>query len=149
MADHLTQDQKDEFREAFSLFAKDGSSVINAKDLGVVMRSAGQTLSEAELFDMLTEFKVDRDGTIDLRKFLSMMAHVVKDTDNEEELRDAFRAFDKDGTGCIPAAALRHLMTNLGDKLPEDEVDEMMREANIMTDGHIHYEDFVTMMMMM
>ena len=149
MSDQLTEDQKDEFKEAFSLFAKDGGNVIKAKDLGIVMRSAGQNLTEAELSDIVNQFHIDRDGTLDLRKFLSVMEHVVEDTNNEEELRDAFRAFDKDGTGCIPSAALRHLMTNLGDKLPEDEVDEMMREANIMTDGQIDYEDFVTMMMTM
>ena len=46
------------------------------------------------------------------------MARKMKDTDSEEEIREAFRVFDKDGNGYISAAELRHVMTNLGEKLP-------------------------------
>jgi calmodulin len=54
------------------------------------------------------------NGTIDFEEFLQMMAKKMKDTDGEEELREAFRVFDKDGNGFISAAELRHVMTNLG-----------------------------------
>lgn len=39
--------------------------------------------------------------------------------------------FDKDGNGFISAAELRHIMTNLGEKLTDEEVDEMIREADV------------------
>ena len=55
--------------------------------------------------------------------------------------------FDKDGNGFISAAELRHVMTNLGEKLTDEEVDEMIREADIDGDGQINYEEFVKMMM--
>src|SRR5438045_8610184 len=54
------------------------------------------------------------NGTIDFPEFLTMMARKMKDTDSEEEIREAFRVFDKDGNGFISAAELRHVMTNLG-----------------------------------
>merc|ERR1712060_688546 len=60
----------------------------------------------------------------------SLMARKMKDTDSEEELKEAFRVFDKDGNGFISAAELRHIMTNLGEKLTDEEVDEMLREAD-------------------
>ena len=41
---------------------------------------------------------------------------------SEEEIREAFRVFDKDGNGFISAAELRHVMTNLGEKLTDEEV---------------------------
>lgn len=49
-----------EFKEAFSLFDKDGDGCITTKELGVVMRSLGQNPTEAELQDMINE--VDADG---------------------------------------------------------------------------------------
>lgn len=61
----------------------------------------------------------------------------MKDTDSEEEILEAFKVFDKDGNGFISAAELRHVMTNLGEKLTDEEVDEMIREADIDGDGQV------------
>ena len=149
MSNRLTDDQIEEYRQAFSLFAKDGNDRVRTRDIGTIMRSVGQFVTDTDLIDMTNKFDMDMNGTIDLDNFLLLMTHVASDEDNEEELRAAFRAFDDVGKGFIPAAALRHIMTSLGDKLPEDEVDEMMREANIDSDGQINYEEFVTMMMSM
>ena len=93
---------------------------------------------------MINEVDADGNGTIDFPEFLTMMARKMKDTDSEEELKEAFKVFDKDGNGFISAAELRHVMTNLGEKLTDEEVDEMIREADIDGDGQINYEEFVT-----
>ena len=53
-------------------------------------------------------------GNWQTAEFLTMMARKMKDTDSEEEIREAFKVFDKDGNGTISAAELRHVMTNLG-----------------------------------
>ncbi len=128
-----------------------------------------QNPTEAELQDMINEVDADGNGTIDFPEFLTMMARKMKDTDSEEEIREAFRVFDKDGNGFISAAGkmhfllhsactillahtqksptlsslfpeLRHVMTNLGEKLTDEEVDEMIREADIDGDGQVNYE---------
>ena len=79
-------------------------------------------------------------GYIEFPEFLTMMARKIKDTDNEDEIREAFRVFDKDGNGFISAAELRYVMTNIGEKLTDEEVDEMVQEADIDEDGQINYE---------
>ncbi|CAF2062715.1 unnamed protein product [Brassica napus] len=159
MADQLTDEQISEFKEAFSLFDKDGDGssllillslsrcCITTKELGTVMRSLGQNPTEAELQDMINEVDADGNGTIDFPEFLNLMAKKMKDTDSEEELKEAFRVFDKDQNGFISAAELRHVMTNLGEKLTDEEVDEMVREADVDGDGQINYEEFVKIMM--
>ena len=135
-----------EFKEAFSLFDKDGDGTITTEELGTVMRSLGQNPSEAELQDMINEGDADGDGTIDFPEFLAMMALKVKDTDAEQEIRAAFRVFDKDGNGFISAEELMHVMNNLGEKLTDEEVGEMIREADVDGDGQVNYEEFVKMM---
>ncbi|KAG5312672.1 CALM protein, partial [Acromyrmex insinuator] len=145
-ADQLTEEQIAEFKEAFSLFDKDGDGTITTKELGTVMRSLGQNPTEAELQDMINEVDADGNGTIDFPEFLTMMARKMKDTDSEEEIREAFRVFDKDGNGFISAAELRHVMTNLGEKLTDEEVDEMIREADIDGDGQVNYEGCIALL---
>ncbi|XP_073317374.1 calmodulin-2 isoform X1 [Primulina huaijiensis] len=156
MAEQLTEEQIAEFKEAFSLFDKDGDGCITTKELGTVMRSLGQNPTEAELQDMINEVDADQNGTIDFPEFLNLMARKMKDADSEEELKEAFKVFDKDQNGfisaaetycIIPISQLRHVMTNLGEKLTDEEVDEMMREADVDGDGQVNYEEFVRMML--
>jgi len=66
-----------------------------------------------------------------------MMARKMKDTDSEEEIREAFKVFDRDNNGFISAAELKHVMTSIGEKLTNEEVDEMIREADQDGDGKI------------
>ncbi|KMU86505.1 calmodulin [Coccidioides immitis H538.4] len=139
MADSLTEEQVSEYKEAFSLFDKDGDGQITTKELGTVMRSLGQNPSESELQDMINEVDADNNGTIDFPEFLTMMARKMKDTDSEEEIREAFKVFDRDNNGFISAAELRHVMTSIGEKLTDDEVDEMIREADQDGDGRIDF----------
>jgi len=146
MADELTEEQIAEFKEAFSLFDKDADGTITTKELGTVMRSLGQNPTEAELEDMINEVDVDQNGTIDFMEFLNLMAKKMKESDTEEELIEAFKVFDRDGNGYISAAELRHVMCNLGEKLTDEEVDDMIREADVDGDGEINYQEFVKMM---
>ncbi|KAK3093733.1 hypothetical protein FSP39_019382 [Pinctada imbricata] len=130
----------EEFKEAFSLFDKDGDGNVTTKELGTVMRSLGQNPTEAELQDMINEMDTDGNGTVDFPEFLTLMARKLSDADSVEDLIEAFRVFDKDGNGEISAAELRHVMKSLGENLTDDEVDEMIREADVDGNGQINYE---------
>ena len=71
------------------------------------------------------------------------MSRKLQETDREDEIRQAFKVFDKDGNGYISAAELRQVMTNLGKKLTDAELDGMIRQADDDNDGQINYEEFV------
>jgi len=143
MADQVPEELIAEFKEAFSQFDKDGDGIIATKELGAVMRSLGQNPTEFELQDMINKVSADANGTIDFPVFLSMMAYKMKDTDSEEEIREAFRRISiKYGT--ISAANLRQVMKSEGIELTEEEVECFMREPDLDEDGH--FEEFVTMM---
>ncbi|XP_058788853.1 calmodulin-A-like isoform X3 [Phymastichus coffea] len=142
----LTEDQVAEFKEAFMLFDKDEDGTITMAELGVVMRSLGQRPSENELRDMVNEVDQDGNGTIEFNEFLQMMSKKMKGADCEDELREAFRVFDKNNDGLISSVELRHVMTNLGEKLSEEEVDDMIKEADLDGDGMVNYEEFVTIL---
>lgn len=77
---------------------------------------------------------------MDFPEFLTMMSKQLSSRDTADEIREAFRVFDKDGNGFISVAELRHIMGNLGDKMPEDEVEEMIHEADIDGDGQVNYD---------
>ncbi|KAJ3645655.1 hypothetical protein Zmor_023296 [Zophobas morio] len=102
--------------------------------------------SETELRDMVNEVDQDGNGTIEFNEFLQMMSKKMKDADGEEELKEAFRVFDKNNDGLISSNELRHVMTSLGERLSEEEVDDMIKEADLDGDGQVNYEEFVNIL---
>ena len=68
------------------------------------------------------------------------MAQKVKKSDSDAELRAAFEVFDRDGNGTISADELRHLMKSIGEDLTDQDIDEMIKEADKDGDGNIDCE---------
>lgn len=99
------------------------------------MRSLGQNPSEDALRLMIDEVDADGSGTIDFAEFLTLMARRMKTKDSHAEILEAFKVFDKDNSGKISASELRQVMTSLGEKLTDGEVEEMIREADENGDG--------------
>ncbi|XP_022974413.1 calmodulin-like protein 11 [Cucurbita maxima] len=147
MAEILSEEQIVEFKEAFCLFDKDGDGCISIEELATVTRSLDQNPTEEELLDMIKEVDTDCNGTIEFSEFLNLMANRIKETDADEELKEAFKVFDKDQNGFISATELRHVMINLGEKLTDDEVKQMIEEADLDGDGQVNFDEFVKMMM--
>lgn len=99
------------------------------------MRNLGQNPTEESLRQMIREVDADENGTIDFAEFLTLMARKMKTKDSEAEILEAFKVFDKDNSGKISPAELRQVMSNLGEKLSDEEVEEMMKEADLNGDG--------------
>ncbi|KDR16279.1 Calmodulin [Zootermopsis nevadensis] len=137
-----------EFREAFRLFDKDGDGSITQEELGRVMRSLGQFAREEELQQMLHEVDIDGDGNVSFEEFVEIVSNMGAATDRtadqeEKELRDAFRVFDKHNRGYISASDLRAVLQCLGEDLSEEEIEDMIKEVDVDGDGRIDFYEFV------
>jgi len=97
----LTEEQKQEIREAFDLFDTDGSGTIDAKELKVAMRALGFEPKKEEIKKMISDIDKDGSGTIDFTEFLEMMTSKMSEKDSREEILKAFRLFDDDETGKV------------------------------------------------
>ena len=97
------------------------------------MRSLGENPTEDELKEMIEEDDGDGSGTIDFYEFLVMQIKEMKEEEVKEELRIAFLKSDKDGDGGIDSTEMLRLMTNLGEFPSDEEIEQMITEAD--TDG--------------
>ena len=147
MTEQLQEEKVTECKEVFDLFDKDKDGVITIKELGDVMGALGAYPTEAELQEINNEINKNGTGKIEFNEFLELYARKMKEPDTEEDLIEAFKTFDKDGSGVISANKLKHIMVVFGGKLTEEEVDEMFKEADIDKDGFINYHEFVKTMM--
>lgn len=144
--DILSEIEALEFKEAFDEFDKDRSGSISTKELLFVMRSIGQNPTEDEIQDLIMESDLNGDGTIDFKEFLAMMKRKSAETDQTEDLKEAFRIFDKNKNGFIEVKELKNVTTMLGQKLTDDEFEEFWKEADVNHDGKLDYNEFVKAM---
>ncbi|CDW91107.1 calmodulin [Stylonychia lemnae] len=143
----LTEIQKQEFKEVFSLFDKDGDGTISTTELGTVMRTLGQNPTEQELEQMILEVDVDGNKEIDFDEFCALMIKKMKESEPEEELVEVFKIFDQDNNGCIDWYDLKNIFKELGEKITDDDLKEMIEEHDADGDKALNFEEFVKMMM--
>ena len=142
----LTEEQKQEIKEAFDLFDTDGSGTIDAKELKVAMRALGFEPKKEEIRKMIADIDREGSGVIDFPEFLDMMTVKMAERDPREEMIKAFRLFDDDETGKISFRNLKRVAKELGENMSDEEIQEMIDEADRDGDGEINEEEFMRIM---
>ncbi|VDI22692.1 Hypothetical predicted protein [Mytilus galloprovincialis] len=104
------------------------------------MRSLGQNPTENEVKEMVQKVDSDGNGTIEFPEFLQMATDMMKSVDLADEVRDAFRLFDKNGDGYVTASELKTILSNNGEKISDEELDAMVKDADVDGDGKINYQ---------
>eukprot|EP00092_Neocalanus_flemingeri_P004647 GFUD01005010.1.p1 GENE.GFUD01005010.1~~GFUD01005010.1.p1 ORF type:complete len:152 (-),score=59.50 GFUD01005010.1:291-746(-) len=143
----LDQLKNAEFKEAFDEFDTDGSGTISPEELLGVLRAMGQNPTEDELLNLVMEVDIDGNGTIEFDEFLSMMKQKASEQDEEADLREAFKIFDRDKDGFISMKELKKVANMLGTMLTPEELDEFMAEADADGNGKLDYDEFVKMLL--
>merc|ERR1712235_58154 len=133
----LTEEQKQEIKGAFDLFDSDGSGEIDSKELKVAMRALGFEPKKEEIQKMISDVDDDGSGTIGYEEFLKMMT---------DEILKAFRLFDDDETGKISFKNLKRVAKELGERMTDEELQEMIDEADRDGDGEVNEEEFLRIM---
>jgi len=133
-------------KEAFKLFDCDRDGEITVEELGKVMRTHGFDPTEEDLRDMIRNVDLNANGAIDFTEFIEMMVKRGGGSQIDDDVEHAFKVFDRDGDGLISEEELRLTMNNLGEPLTEEEVKQMIAEADIDGDGKINLQEFSRLM---
>ncbi|KAF1774881.1 EF-Hand 1, calcium-binding site [Phytophthora cactorum] len=136
----LDEEDLEEIKEAFHLFDTDGSGSIDVRELKAAMRALGFQVKKSEIRQMIADIDKDESGTINLDEFIEMMTGKMNSRDSREEIMKIFQLFDDDNTGKI---SFRNLKAQT---LTDEEMQEMIDEADRDGDGLINEEEFFRVM---
>lgn len=148
MVDRITEDQSVEYRDAFALFDKRGDGKIDSDQIGDVLRALNLNPSQAEVLKIVQEIDPKGSKRVTFEEFLPCFISCShkKEQGSMEDFIEGLRVFDKDGNGFINSAELRHVLTSLGEKLTDDEVDLLLQGIED-GQGQVNYEEFVKKVM--
>ncbi|KAI8119915.1 Centrin-1 [Lucilia cuprina] len=142
----LSDAQKADIKEAFDLFDVDCTGFIEVKELKVAIRALGFEPKKEEIKRMIAEIDKDGTGRISYNDFLHLMTMKMAEKDTKEEILKAFRLFDDDDTGKISFKNLKRVARELGETLTDEELREMIDEADLDNDGEVNQDEFLRIM---
>lgn len=142
----LTQEQKEEIKEAFDLFDTEGSGKIDAKELKIVMRALGFEPKKEEIRNIILDLDREGSGLIEYADFLEVMTIKMRERDPIEEMKKAFRLFLDGDSDKITLKHLKKVARDLGETMTDEELQEMIEEADRDGDGAISEADFIRIM---
>jgi centrin-1 len=122
----LSEEQRQEIKEAFELFDTEGTGRIDSKELRVAMRALGFEPKKEEVARLVAAADEDESGSITYKKFVEMMAVKMGDKDGREEMAKAFRLFDAGEKGVISFQDLKRVARELGESMTDEELQEMI-----------------------
>ena len=142
----ITEEQKQEIKEAFDLFDSESSGAIDAKELKVAMRALGFEPKKEEIRKILSEVDKSGEGIIRYDDFLDIMTQKMLERDPVEEMKKAFILICEEGHDKITLKSLQKVAKELGENMTIEELQEMIEEADRDGDGEIGEEDFLKIM---
>lgn len=133
-----------ELRNQFEALDKDGDGTLSREELKQGLSSMSLGSEDAEM--LMSHIDSDGSGELDWTEFIAA-ALDSKQYQKKEVLWSAFRVFDVDGDGKISKSELRAVLeVGNGVGIEEEQLKELIAEADQDGDGSIDFEEFCAMM---
>merc|ERR1712139_332709 len=119
---------------------------MGVRELKAAMRALGFEIKNDELKKMVTDIDNDGSGTIEFVEFLAMMTGKMGEKDTREDIEKVFKLFDDDSTSKITFKNLARVAEELGENIDDEELQDMINQADRDGDGAINVDEFYRIM---
>ena len=143
MFDNISENKIKEYKSVFDLNDNNKDGNVTLDELANILKAINISSSDEEIKEIIMELELEGNDEINFENFVSIVNRRDKDADNEEEVIKAFKFFDKEGNGLININELKNIMLSVGKNISEEELNDMLKEADIDMDGYINYEEFI------
>ncbi|XP_015186417.1 PREDICTED: troponin C, isoform 1-like isoform X1 [Polistes dominula] len=146
----LSKDQLKHLKMAFDTFDPEKKGTIQTSMIGTILEMLGHEIRGVNLPDMIATYDLWGTGELKFDEFTKLASRFMEeDTDTEamkEELREAFRIYDKEGNGYITTDVFRDILHELDDQLSPEELDMIIEEVDTDGSGTLDFEEFMEVM---
>ena len=138
MFDNISQNKLKEYKNIFDLNDSNKDGNVSSLELANILKSININVSDEEIKEIIEELELEGNNEVNFENFVSIVNRREKDVDSEEEVLKAFKLFDKEGNGLININELKNIMLSVGKNIKEEELNDMLKEADTDMDGYIN-----------
>jgi len=145
----MDDEQVATMRKVFGMFDQAKSGFVETCKFVNILNTLGQTFDEDDLKKKIEEVDLDRAGKVNFDQFCTIVMRFLEEDDDEamhEELKEAFRLYDKGGDGYITTTVLKEILKELDNKLSEEDLDGIIDEIDEDGSGTVDFDEFMEMM---
>jgi calmodulin len=143
----FTPEDYGKFQNAFDSFDSDRDGLVSVELLGKLVGAVGYNPRPDEVADMIEDVSAP---VFDFKSFLYLIARHRRSSNPKQDLIEAFRFFDKDGSGTVTTTVVRRLLSSLKDPFTADEIAEFLGHERNFVDARtdsVNYDDFVKLIL--
>ncbi|CAG9767458.1 unnamed protein product [Ceutorhynchus assimilis] len=136
-------------RKAFQMFDTSKSGFIETTKIATILNTMGQLFDEGELNNLIRKNDPDHSGTVSFDGFAEIASHFLEEDDDaniQQELKEAFRLYDREGNGYITTGTLKEILAALDDNLTSRDLDGIIAEIDTDGSGTVDFDEFMEMM---
>ncbi|EDO07912.1 EF hand domain containing protein [Babesia bovis T2Bo] len=142
----LTDQQIAEIREAFNIFDTNGRDCIEAREFKMVLKALGFDPSTDEMYSIMATVDKNDTGVVTYEEYFKVVKSKMLERDPMEDILKSFKLFADPNTNTIGLKDLRNIADELGEVVTDEELAEMIREADRDKDGVVNQSEFVKIM---
>merc|ERR1711934_9371 len=147
----LDMEQIEALKKGFEGFDKEHSGIISGTATQMIFKMMGVNVQKTQLDEAINELGDDpTDGKFDFVSFCSVASKFLIEEDVEqmrEELKEAFRIYDREGNGYITTDVLKEILKEIDPGLSNDDLDNIIEEVDDDQSGTLDFDEFQAMMM--
>lgn len=140
------EETMNELKEAFKIFDSKNTGEIDARELKAIMKAFGMDIKKQDVRDIYAELGKDIKEGLNLGEFMGVMTNRMGPRDSKDEIFKVFKLFDEDNNNKISFKNLKRIAVEVGEKIPDEELKEMLEEADRDGDGMLNFEEFYRIM---
>jgi Ca2+-binding EF-hand superfamily protein len=142
----LSDEQLEELREAFGLFDSDNKGALDARELKAAIRAMGFDVKKEQVRKMMQEIGREPSQLVSQEDFFEIMREKMHEKGSKEEVHRIFQLFDEDRLGKITLKNLKKIAIEIGDPASDEELRELIAEADRDGDGALNFDEFYRVM---
>jgi centrin-1 len=143
---NLTEEQLLEVKEAFNVFDSEQSGGLDARELKAALQALNVKITKDEIRLIYSEFGKDIREKITQEEFFEIVTPRLPDRHTKDYIKMIFKYFDLDNNDKISIRNLKKIAQEIGENLSDEELKEILEEADRDNDGYIGFDDFYRIM---